>query len=342
MSEIMDVKVLYVEDTAVLRRSVQSLLQKFVREVTLAEDGIEGLKEFRKNKPDIIITDIQMPNMDGIEMIKRIKVEDDSIPIIVITSHEDSSYLIQLIELGINTYVLKPTMQKRLVPAIKHCYDYILIQRRKKHESEFMLKISRTLLENAPSHIYVTNINGVIEFVNERYLEVTNLEFEEVISNIADDVSGAKNDYYDAAEIREQLLKGEDWKGVLKQPKKNGEYFYESAHIIPLKDSYGNIIQFMKIALDLTPLKLLEAQIEFKDKQIERFRKEQFGSKKSTESPKEKDQRESLSHQDFSELPASAISDKISFGLNIKVSSKEEAERYIELLKKSDDSKAQL
>ncbi|MBD3408908.1 MAG: response regulator, partial [Ignavibacteriales bacterium] len=104
MKNVIDLTVLYVEDSNLLRSSVAHILQKKVSTVFIAENGKLGLEAFRQRRPDVVITDIGMPVMDGIEMLKRIREEEPKIPTIVTTTFEDTRYLLAAIEIGVDFY----------------------------------------------------------------------------------------------------------------------------------------------------------------------------------------------------------------------------------------------
>jgi len=102
------VTLLYVEDEDDLRSSVGRYLKKIFDHVTIAIDGQEGLRLYQKQQYDIVITDIQMPVMNGLEMAKEIKMINPTQEIIIISAYSDTVYFLDAIRLGINGYILKP------------------------------------------------------------------------------------------------------------------------------------------------------------------------------------------------------------------------------------------
>lgn len=106
--------VLYVEDQKDIQNEFVDILSLFVDEIVTACDGQEGLEKYRQKKPDLIISDIQMPVMTGLEMIKKIRETDTQTPIIVTTAFNDNKYLIEAIDLGVEYYLLKPVMLDKL------------------------------------------------------------------------------------------------------------------------------------------------------------------------------------------------------------------------------------
>ncbi len=119
------ISILYVEDERSTREEVLLFLQRRVREVFTAANGKEGLDLFQKRRPEVIITDIRMPVMDGLEMSKAIKAIDREAKIIVTSAHSDTSYLLTAIETGVDAYVTKPVEAEKLFSAIRKCAEVI-------------------------------------------------------------------------------------------------------------------------------------------------------------------------------------------------------------------------
>lgn len=110
-----DFTVLYVEDSKTLRQFMKDLLQDHVKDVYLAKDGKEGILQYSKLKPDIIISDINMPNIDGLQMSQIIKKIDKTQTIILLTAFEDITNLKKAIELGIRSFISKPIQNDEVI-----------------------------------------------------------------------------------------------------------------------------------------------------------------------------------------------------------------------------------
>jgi len=100
--------ILYVEDDMDIAQEVAEFLQQRSSKLYVAKDGAEGLEFYKKYKPDLIITDIQMPRMNGLEMIEKIRQEDSEIPIIITSAYNDTNFLLESINMGVDGYLLKP------------------------------------------------------------------------------------------------------------------------------------------------------------------------------------------------------------------------------------------
>jgi len=100
--------VLYVEDDIAIQKSMERYLNKFFNTVDIANDGIDALQFYKKGQYDIIITDLSMPKMNGIDMIHKIKEIDEAQAIIITTAHGESNFLLGAIKSHIDGYILKP------------------------------------------------------------------------------------------------------------------------------------------------------------------------------------------------------------------------------------------
>jgi len=129
---------LYVEDDLDIQKLVIHMLAKKFPQLTLlhAENGKKGLELFSTKLPDIIVTDIRMPIMDGIQMIKEIKAIDNDARIIVLTAASDTDFILDAVDLGINHYVLKPIKIEKFVAAVEQCLESVNMERRLRKQNE--------------------------------------------------------------------------------------------------------------------------------------------------------------------------------------------------------------
>ena len=128
--ESLAVSVLYVEDEPLTRAVFARILERKVSNLYQAENGEEGLELFKMHRPDIVISDVRMPVMDGIEMSRRIKTLEGSSKIILTTAHSDASVLLNSIDAGIDKYILKPVDVEILFSALESCAETIMLERK--------------------------------------------------------------------------------------------------------------------------------------------------------------------------------------------------------------------
>lgn len=110
-----DCVLLYVEDEHSVQNQTKMILDDFVKEVKVANDGEQGLKIALENDIDIIVTDIMMPHMNGIDMIKALKAENKNIPVIITTAFTETEYLMEAIKLKVDGFITKPINIKDLI-----------------------------------------------------------------------------------------------------------------------------------------------------------------------------------------------------------------------------------
>ncbi len=126
ISILKNITILYAEDEASLREITLNILKGFTKKQFVAKDGREGLELFKENEEeiDLIITDVNMPHMNGLEMIKEIKQLNPNIPIIVATAFSNTEYLLEAIDIGVDKYVLKPIDMKKLLQTMSQSLLY--------------------------------------------------------------------------------------------------------------------------------------------------------------------------------------------------------------------------
>ena len=112
--KIKDVSILLAEDEGDLRNFLLEYLQLFFVKVYIAKDGYEAYKIYLDKRPDIIITDINMPIMDGLTLISKIRVKDKHTKVIVISAHSQEDKLLRAVELHLETYLIKPIKTDKL------------------------------------------------------------------------------------------------------------------------------------------------------------------------------------------------------------------------------------
>ena len=119
--QIIQARVLVVDDDPIMLTLIKRLASKYVSHVQVASDGVAGLEMWRTWQPNVIITDILMPRMDGLEMSEIIKADDPDAQIIVITSDKDDENLHRALAIGVERYISKPVDMLLLADAISKC-----------------------------------------------------------------------------------------------------------------------------------------------------------------------------------------------------------------------------
>lgn len=159
---VKEITLLYVEDDDNTREELVFFLENKVKKLYIAKNGQEGFELFEKYQPDMIITDIQMPVMNGIKMVKLIKQVNKNIPIVFITAFNDADNLYEAIKLNITNYLTKPLNLFALSEVLSSIAKNITLENENK-------KIVNTLRQykdivDERSIISKTDINGIITY----------------------------------------------------------------------------------------------------------------------------------------------------------------------------------
>ncbi len=132
----LNISLLYIEDDPTLRSIYKRILEYAVATVYVAENGLEGLESYKTYHPDIVLTDVRMPVMDGLEMIAKIRELDKTTRIIILSAFGEPRYFLSAIELGVKAYLLKPVDSAQLMKTIEDQANDILLDKKVRREEE--------------------------------------------------------------------------------------------------------------------------------------------------------------------------------------------------------------
>lgn len=276
-------KVLYVEDDVALRQELQVLLSDIFSLVSVAKDGQEGIEKLKNMEFDIVITDIRMPVMNGITMIQNLKKAYPHLPIIVLSAHNETEYLLELINLGIQHFITKPLRSEQLFEVL-HKVSMVLY-----HEKELVLykqelelankKLERlvslqskninfktSMLNSYRKAIYevalvsVTDKNGCIKDVNQNFCDKMGYTKEELLGKKHSIFKHPDTDENIYNEIWKKISAKEIWHGIIINQTKTFKPCYHYTTIIPILDDKDEIYEYLSIKQDLTQFEELNKQ----------------------------------------------------------------------------------
>ncbi|EAH5798059.1 response regulator transcription factor [Campylobacter jejuni] len=153
--ECKELIILVVEDEIKTRESMINILSERFSKVIGAQNGDEGLKKFKKFKPDLVITDIAMPIMDGLDMAREIKEISDDVPIVVLSAYSEKERLLRSIDIGIDKYLIKPVDIEELFKVL----DCLVGE---KIEANMLVKISEEYQFNKTKRTLIHNGKEIV------------------------------------------------------------------------------------------------------------------------------------------------------------------------------------
>ncbi|MBU1667908.1 EAL domain-containing protein [bacterium] len=246
-------KLLYVEDNEQARKSTQIILQEYFNHILVAVDGEDGFNKFKNNAVDLIITDINMPKLNGIEMIQKIRSINKEVPILVISAYSDTHYFTDSIKHGVQGYILKPLNIHQLEEAI----NTIKVKIVKNHQRKNSTRLLRQYQEIADKSTIIskTDLNGMITYVNDEFCRTSGYTREELIGQSHNIVRSPDEPAIIFKKLWETIKeKKETWHGVIKNQSKNGDIYYVKTTIKPILDYKDDIEEFIALRTLITDI----------------------------------------------------------------------------------------
>lgn len=155
--------ILYIEDDEGVRTINSRFLSRMFLKLYEAKDGQEGYELYKKHHPDIILSDIKMPKLDGLSLAKLIRKDDENTKIIITTAFSDKDYLLEAIELKLEKYIIKPLTNRNLLPALSKAVETL------QKQNDFIFYIDE--------NFYFDN-NTSLFFLNNKPMDLTKKELE--------------------------------------------------------------------------------------------------------------------------------------------------------------------
>lgn len=158
-------RLLYVEDDERARESTLKLLKRFFDDITVAEDGEDGLRLFTQGDFDLIISDINMPKMNGIEMLKEIRKISKDVPFLLLSAYAESDYFTESISLGVSYFIIKPVQEQQFREALSNVVQTIEFKELSKQYKEKL----ESELEKRTKEIVYKLYNDELTNLKSRY-----------------------------------------------------------------------------------------------------------------------------------------------------------------------------
>ena len=246
-------KLLYVEDNQEARESTRLVLDEFFSDIVVAINGEDGYEKFQENNIDLIITDINMPKLNGLEMVKKITGINKNVSILVLSAYNESGFFMESIKLGVDGYLLKPIDMDQFMGALNKVVQNLKLENKMKNQMQ-LLNQYQEATDNS-SIVSKTDTKGIITYVNDEFTKISGYSKEELIGkshNIIrhpDNPTSIFEDIWKTIKDKKQI-----WKGVVRNQAKNGKSYYVNATIKPILDIDNNILEYIALRDDITDI----------------------------------------------------------------------------------------
>jgi len=264
------VSVLYVEDDREIADATSEYLKEFCTNVYVAYNGKDGLELYRSKNPDIIITDIAMPIMDGLKMSEIIRENDCDIPILINSAFSDISLFTRAIDIGIDDYILKPTDADKLIESIYKNSKYAFTDRVLKSHRKLM----QSILDEIENPIFLIELDHKISLLNKSAKDMINgnVCFESTSTvDILNDVMKKNKDINKDFErvFSKAIEEKKSYKTSYICQDKNDENHYFDINLKPIVDVDGSVSFILKTMHDVTSHKKLEENLYKQSEKLE-------------------------------------------------------------------------
>ncbi len=253
IDSLKNIKLMYVEDNPEARESTMVILEEFFSDIIIGTDGLDGLEKFKKNSIDLIITDINMPKMNGLEMVEKIREIDGDVSILVLSAYNESKFFMDSIKLGVDGYLLKPIELEQFFSILKKVSKKICLQKELKENLNILKQYQE--ITDAASIVSKTDTRGIITYANKKFCDISGYKEEELIGknhNIVRHPDMPKEAFRDLWHTIKKEKK--IWQGIVKNRKKDGGFYYVDATIKPILDLDGNIKEYIALRNDITDI----------------------------------------------------------------------------------------
>ena len=254
-------KLLYVEDDEMARTSTIAILEEFFDNIVVAVDGQDGLDKYEQDHFDIIITDINMPRLSGLDMIEKIRAYDSEIFILVLSAYNESGFFMDSIKLDVQGYLLKPINTDQFLSVLDKIIDKIKLQDEAMRGLHLLHQYQQLTDKN--SIVSKMDEDGILTYVNDEYCKISGYSTDELIGhhyNIIrhpDSPDALHENIWDTIKNKKEL-----WHGIIRNQAKNGSTYYVKSAIKPIVDKNENIIEFMGIHYDITDIMNPKKQLQ--------------------------------------------------------------------------------
>lgn len=263
---------LVIDDDAPIRRIITEFFEFRGFMVQSAADGRLGMDIIRGQRPDVIITDLSMPNMNGHEVVDAVKVLDSDLPIVILSGNGMLDDAMEAIRRGAWDYISKPVRDLfELEMIVNRCLERArLLRENKSYQNDLeQLVTQRTAqlarlfkaVEQSANSVVITDVNGVIEYVNPKFTQVTGYSQEEVLGKNPRILKSGRHPEQFYRELWKTISSGKEWRGEFSNLTKDGKLFWELCSIAPIRDEGGNITSYVAIKEDISDRKAYEERL---------------------------------------------------------------------------------
>jgi PAS domain S-box-containing protein len=268
-----ELRVLIVEDSEIDAQLLVRELRRFGYAPAWERvDAPDALQAALVRQPwDLVLADYSMPRFSGLDALDLVNASTLGVPFILVSGTIGEETAVAAMRAGASDYLLKDRLT-RLGAAVRRSL-LEAGQRRARREAEERLRLLFHAVEQSPAMIAITDAAGNIEYVNPRFTAVTGYTRDAVLGSNSRILKSGHTSPAEYAQLWKTITAGGEWRGEFFNRRRNGESFWESAAISPVRDDAGQITHFIKVAEDITERKRMDEALRKLEAQLRRAQK---------------------------------------------------------------------
>ena len=277
---------LLIDDDESVRMSFRAYLEDCGYRVLVASNGRAGLELFHQQPVDLILADLRMPEVNGLQVLEQVSRESPETPVIVISGMGTLADSVEALRLGAWDYLIKPVQEMAaLAHAVSQALEKARLRRENREYREHLeylvdertgelrlrteearrsaekLQIFSLAVEQSASAVVITDRKGRVEYVNRKFTEVTGYLSEEVIGQSMRLLKSEQMPAELFSELWSTISAGRVWRGELLNRRKSGDYYWDYVTITPIVSDAGEITHYLAIQDDITIRKEQERRL---------------------------------------------------------------------------------
>ena len=238
--QALNAHILYIEDSVSQQAATTAIFESFGLNVTHFNNAEEAWEHFVKNDYDLVVTDIILEgNMSGITLvshIRRLEGQKGNTPILALTGFDDISRRIELFNLGVNDYIIKPIIQQEIMARIKN----LIVSYR---STQLQVNLISKVLENSLEGMFVTEYNKTIRSINKTFVEITGYTHQEVKGKSL--LSIMTGELSEVNQIWNTVDQQGSWQGKITIRNKSGQSYLVWLNLFYIKNSQDIISHYI-------------------------------------------------------------------------------------------------
>ena len=245
-----DLVLLTIDDEEAVRSSIAAFFEDCGFSVVQACDGRQGIEMIHAMRPDVVITDLRMPHVDGLEVVDEIKRIDVNLPVIVLSGTGVLADAVLALRRGAWDYLPKPVLDLlELELVVARCLEraHLVRENRDHHCNLERLVEQRTVelrkltaaVEQSANSVIITAVDGTIEYVNPKFCQTSGYTFDEAAGQTPRILKSGRQPDSHYEEMWNTISSGQEWQGEFCNKAKNDRLYWELCSIAPIKDEHA-------------------------------------------------------------------------------------------------------